>query len=87
MQDLAVHALLLDAVRRGELVLRTGHAFDGVKVFSELVPARSLIDSAAAWLVAHPELDLVEVTVLTSGEGAAACTTIAIAFRRDHEHL
>jgi hypothetical protein len=56
------------AVERGELVLRSGVRFDGMKVFSATTPEEgaALAARATAWIEDQTELEIVDITVVQS---------------------
>lgn len=61
--------LLVEATRRGQLVVASDRPFNGMKVFCATA-------DAVAWIDAHPELDLVDITVAQD----SAWTSIVIAY-------
>jgi hypothetical protein len=69
-----VLALVDEAMRSGEVVVRPDRRFDGVKVLTQLASPR---EAVAAWIVAHPGLDIVEIIVLRCD----ACITFLLAYR------
>lgn len=56
----SVSVLLREATRTGQLVLSRDGRFDGMKVFCSEA-------DAIAWIEAHPELELVDITVAQDG--------------------
>jgi hypothetical protein len=59
------------------------HAFDGVKVFSATKAAdRSFLgDRVIAWLIEHPEREIIDKVVTQSSDRAFHCIAITLFWR------
>ena len=71
----------------GTLVLRTGSAFDSVKVFSATMFAdrAQLGEKITRWIADNPQAEIVEVTVTQSSDASFHCIAITL-FYREMKH-
>lgn len=74
-----------EALRRSELSLRWDRRFNGVKVFSSsaLETREGVIERASVWLGLNPGVEVVEITVATTGVGPAECVSLVITYWQD----
>ncbi len=63
---------------------RAAARFNGVKVFSAATerPDGAVDAAAAAWIAAHRELDVVDITIMRSSSGSSHCVSVVIAYWR-----
>lgn len=79
-------AAQIGGYRRACLVVRPDLQINGIKVFSATMRAQreQLGESVTAWMTAHPELTIVDVTVVQSSDAAFHCVTIVVGYREPH---
>jgi hypothetical protein len=69
---------------RERIILRPSLRFNGVKVFSATMRQQreQLGEAVTAWIAAHSELTIVDITVAQSSDTEFHCVTL-VAFYRD----
>jgi hypothetical protein len=67
----------------GAVGVRPSLGITGVKVFSATMRAQrdQLGDIVTAWMIAHPEITIVDVTVVQSSDAAFHCISIVVTYR------
>lgn len=68
---------------RGSIVVRPELQINGVKVFSATMHSQraQLGETATAWITAHRELTIVDITVVQSSDAEFHCVTIVVGYR------
>ena len=68
---------------RERIVLRPSLRFTGVKVFSATVRQQreQLGEAITAWIAAHSELTIVDITVVQSSDAEFHCVTLVVFYR------
>jgi hypothetical protein len=68
---------------RERIILRPSLRFTGVKVFSATVRQQreQLGEAVTAWIAAHSELTIVDITVAQSSDAEFHCVTIVVFYR------
>jgi hypothetical protein len=69
----------------GQLVLRKDVKFNGVKVFSATMVADrdQLGEKVTAWIAAHPEKKVTEISVTQSSDEAFHCIAITVFYAEE----
>lgn len=66
---------------RGCIVVRPDLRINGVKVFSATMRAREQLgETVTAWITAHRELTIVDITVVQSSDAEFHCVTIVVGY-------
>jgi hypothetical protein len=67
----------------GNVVLRPGDRFNGVKVFSAtMFQDRAVLgDKVTTWIADHPRSEVTEMVVTQSSDAAFHCVTIVVFYR------
>jgi hypothetical protein len=70
---------------RGELLLRPGERFNGIKVFSATMFADRdrLGEKVTDWMAAHPKLKVTQFVVTQSSDAAFHCIAISVFYREE----
>lgn len=70
------------ARRPGQLVLRPDLEVTGIQVFSATMPAQraNLGEVVTAWIAAHPNIKIVDVTVTQSSDSDFHCLSITLTY-------
>lgn len=68
--------------RRGCVRTRPDLGFNGIKVFSATmrIQREQLGEAVSAWIAAHPEVTVVDVTVVQSSDAEFHCVTIVVGY-------
>jgi len=79
-----VHARTQRVGRPGQLVLRPDLDVTGIQVFSATMPAQraNLGEVVTAWIAAHSNTTIVDITVTQSSDSDFHCLSITIAYCR-----
>jgi hypothetical protein len=72
---------------QGNLIMRSGVKFDGVKVFSATMAHQRehLGESVTAWMADHPQYKVTEVMVTQSSDSAFHCITITVFYAEERD--
>jgi hypothetical protein len=67
---------------RGSIVVRPELQINGIKVFSAtMYQQRALLgETVTAWITAHRELTIVDITVVQSSDAEFHCVTIVVGY-------
>ena len=70
--------------KQGNLIVRPGAGFDGVKVFSATMAHQreQLGEQVTAWMADHPRCKPTEVIVTQSSDAAFHCITITVFYQQ-----
>ncbi len=73
--------------KQGNLIVKPGVVFDGVKVFSATMAHQreGLGETVTAWMAAHPTCKPTEVIVTQSSDAAYHCITITVFYAEERE--
>ncbi|CAN5649078.1 hypothetical protein BH11MYX1_BH11MYX1_21470 [soil metagenome] len=74
-------------MKQGNVVMKRGAKFDGVKVFSATMSQQraALGEDVTAWLASHPTCKPIEVIVTQSSDAAYHCITITVFYAEERE--
>ena len=74
-----------DRINTGELILRPGEKFNGVKVFSATMFADRdrLGEKVTDWIAANPKSHVTQITLTQSSDAAFHCIAMTVFYREE----